>query len=287
MYNGKEQSPVWNDYDPEQLTISGDVSGVNAGTYTVAFTPKSNTEWPDGTTAAKTVKWTIGKANGELTLSSIKGTLRYVNDTATFTINTNGSDGPISVSCNNTTKAKVSMSGNTVTVTPTGTGNAMVTVRLMESLNHTGAEAFYNVTTQGYLIYNGKPCSKVIGVGKNPQSGYDQAAPNVWVSQKDGEYQVYTSNSGYGMAYLDTKVDLTNYSKMTINGTLTQSNPAYNGLRAWTSIGTYIGSNMVSEVQWADGATSASKDISGVDKTAYIGLGLKETVQKITSIRLT
>lgn len=38
-YNGAEQSPVWNNYSPETLAISGDVKKTAAGTYTAIFTP--------------------------------------------------------------------------------------------------------------------------------------------------------------------------------------------------------------------------------------------------------
>lgn len=69
-YNSSAQTPVWNsNYDSTKMDISGDTSGTNAGTYTVTFTPKSGYEWEDGTTVGKEVSWTIGKANGSISLS--------------------------------------------------------------------------------------------------------------------------------------------------------------------------------------------------------------------------
>jgi hypothetical protein len=74
-YTGSAQSPTWNSYDTEKLTISGTTSGTNAGTYTAKFTPKDGYEWSDGTTDAKSVTWTIGKATVALPTQS--GTLTY------------------------------------------------------------------------------------------------------------------------------------------------------------------------------------------------------------------
>lgn len=61
-YNGAAQTPAWNNYDPNMLTIGGATSGTNAGTYTATFTPKGNYKWEDGTADAKSVNWTIGRA---------------------------------------------------------------------------------------------------------------------------------------------------------------------------------------------------------------------------------
>lgn len=58
-YNGSAQSPTWN-YDSSKMTISS-AQATNAGTYTATATLKSGYKWPDGTTGAKTINWTIGK----------------------------------------------------------------------------------------------------------------------------------------------------------------------------------------------------------------------------------
>lgn len=59
-YNGNPQSPIWNGYDVEKMTISGDTVGTNAGTYTVKFTTKDGWQFSDGITE-KTVNWSIGR----------------------------------------------------------------------------------------------------------------------------------------------------------------------------------------------------------------------------------
>lgn len=74
-YNGSAQSPAWSNYDPDQLEISGDTSGTNAGTYTAVFTPKPGYAWSDGS-ESKSVEWTIDRA----TLTAVpsqSGTLTY------------------------------------------------------------------------------------------------------------------------------------------------------------------------------------------------------------------
>ena len=224
------------------------------------------------------------KSEGSLSLSASSGTIRYVSDTKTFTV-TRAGDGAISVKSSNTKVATATLSGNTVTVKPTGTGTATITVSVAEGTNHKApASKTYTVTTQGYLIYNGVPCYTVVGIGKQPQSGFP-AAESVVVRQYDGYYYVATSDYNYGMAYLNTKVDLTNYTKMTIQGTFTQDADSWNHLSAWTSIGNYVVSGRVATVVL--GATSASVDVSSVDRTAYVGLSLKDKAQKITSLRLT
>ena len=74
-YNGQAQSPSWNSYNPDTMTLGGVTTGTNAGTYTATFTPKDKYKWSDGTTDAKSVTWTIGKAS--MAIPSQSGTLTY------------------------------------------------------------------------------------------------------------------------------------------------------------------------------------------------------------------
>lgn len=57
--DGTPKSPTWDGYMVGQLTISGDQSGMDAGDYTVNFTPTANYKWWDGSTTAKSATWTI------------------------------------------------------------------------------------------------------------------------------------------------------------------------------------------------------------------------------------
>lgn len=135
-YNGGSQSPTWNNYNTAQLTIGGTTTGTNAGSYTATFTPKSNYRWSDGTTTAKSVSWSIGKAAGSLSISPTSMTLDTTTKSKTITV-TRGGDGAISATSSNTAAATVSVSGNTVTVTGKANGSATITISVAAGTNYT------------------------------------------------------------------------------------------------------------------------------------------------------
>lgn len=76
IYNGNELAPTWSNYNSAQLTIDGTVRGTNAGTYNATFTPTNDYCWSDGSTTAKTISWTINRANISTTPSQ-NGSLTY------------------------------------------------------------------------------------------------------------------------------------------------------------------------------------------------------------------
>ncbi len=139
-YTGSAQSPAWNSYDSKKMALGGTTSATNAGTYSVTFTPKVGYEWFDGTTKAKTVNWSIGKAAGSITLSKTSISLTSTSPASTFTITRPG-DGAISISSSNTDVVTVILSGTTATVTAHKNGSATVTVRVAAGTNHTAAES--------------------------------------------------------------------------------------------------------------------------------------------------
>lgn len=57
--NGTPQSPTWDGYEPDKMTISGERTGTEAREYTATFTPDSNHQWWDGSTEAKNAVWVI------------------------------------------------------------------------------------------------------------------------------------------------------------------------------------------------------------------------------------
>lgn len=152
-YTGSALSPSWSGYDSVKLTLGGNTSGTNAGSYNASFTPTSNYQWPDGTTGAKTVTWTIGKAAGSLTLNKTSMSLNISTKTGTISV-TRAGDGAISAKSSNTSVATVSVSGTTVTVTSKANGSATITVSVAAGTNHTApadktcsVSATYPVTT--------------------------------------------------------------------------------------------------------------------------------------------
>lgn len=151
-YNGGAQSPTWSNYNTTYMTIGGTTSGTNAGSYSATFTPTTDYRWSDGTTTAKTVSWSIGKATGTLTVSPNSVELSPSNLSDTFTIGGNH-DGTISVVSNNTGIATVSRSGNTVTVNNVNqtTGNTTIIVSCTAGTNYT-APSSQSVTVEAKFV---------------------------------------------------------------------------------------------------------------------------------------
>ena len=134
-YTGSALSPSWTGYDSTKMTIGGDTVKTDAGSYNATFTPTANYRWSDGTTGAKTVAWSIGKAAGSLSLSPTSITVDTENPTATFTI-TRAGNGAISISNSATGICTATLSGNVVTVTGLASGSATITVNVAEGSNH-------------------------------------------------------------------------------------------------------------------------------------------------------
>ena len=84
-YTGSAQTPSWSNYDSSKMTLSV-TAQTNAGTYSASFTPKDDYMWSDGTTAAKSVNWTIDRAAGSLSLSKSSITLNSTTKSTTFTV---------------------------------------------------------------------------------------------------------------------------------------------------------------------------------------------------------
>ena len=134
-YTGLAQSPTWNNYDSDELTLGGTTSGTNAGSYNATFTPKSGFQWSDNTTAAKTVGWSIAKAAGSLSLNPTSLSLNGDSPTGSVTV-THAGDGAISATSGSKEIATVSVSGTKVNVTAVAEGNTTVTVKVAAGTNH-------------------------------------------------------------------------------------------------------------------------------------------------------
>ena len=134
-YNGKAQSPSWANYNTLAMKIGGTTSGTTAGSYSATFTPLDGYKWSDGTTAAKTVKWSIAKAAGTLSLSASSLALTYSKTSGTVTVTRSGT-GAVSATSSNTAVATVSVSGETITVTAKANGSATITVNVAADGNY-------------------------------------------------------------------------------------------------------------------------------------------------------
>lgn len=152
-YNGASQSPTLSGYDATKMTLSGTQSATNAGSYTMQASLKDDKyEWPDGTTTAKTVNWSIDKKAGSFTKdkTSIQITTNKKSDTITIT---REGTGAISASSNNTQVATTSVRGNIVTVTGVKSGNCVITINVADDTNHT-SPASQTVNVSVSLISN-------------------------------------------------------------------------------------------------------------------------------------
>lgn len=79
-YNGSVQTLS----SSSGYTLSGTYFAINAGTYTAVATLNSGYKWSDGTTVAKTIKWTINQAtlsNTTATISNYSSTYQYTGST--------------------------------------------------------------------------------------------------------------------------------------------------------------------------------------------------------------
>ena len=186
-YSGSALSPVWSGYDAAKMTIGGATTGTNAGTYMAAFTLKSNYQWSDGTTAAKTVSWSIGKAAGSCTLNKSSMVLNVSAMSGTISV-TRAGNGAVSATSSNTNVATVSVSGTVVTVSAKAKGAATITVKVAAGTNHAAPA--------------NKTCSVSVTIPTTTLNG------NTWATIKE------VSDAGQGENYWsvgDTK-------RITING---------------------------------------------------------------------
>lgn len=215
-YDGSVKTPVWRNYDPEQLTISGQTSATNAGTYTVYFTPKADYEWPDGTVDPREVQWSIAKAAGSLSLNATSGTItgKY-NATTKFTVARIG-DGTISVSSSNSSIATVSISDTTVTVTSKGYGTATITVSVAEGTNYTAPHTeTYTITVDYlYLYKDGDKCTSVTG-GWDTNTSW---AANGWklkcIFNSSNMQLDHVSSANYGGVATKNKINMSAYTTL-------------------------------------------------------------------------
>ena len=147
-YTGKALTPVFSGYDSAKMTMGGTTKATDAGTHNATFTLNANFQWSDGTTAVKTVSWTIGKAAGSLSLDKTALALGIAGKTGQITV-TRAGDGAVSAASSNTGVAAVTVSGNVITVTGAANGSATITVKVAAGKNHTApADKTCTVTVQ-------------------------------------------------------------------------------------------------------------------------------------------
>lgn len=241
-YTGSELTPSWSNYDSNKLTIGGTTKGTNAGSYNATFTPKSNYQWSDGTTAAKTVTWSIGKAAGSLSLNPTSLKLSTSALTGEIIVTREG-DGAITAKSSNTSIASVSVSGNIVTVTAEGAGDATITVSVAAGTNHTA------------------PTNKTISVSVSMASGTlaDNSPATIQAAAQSGQAANYWS--------VGDKVGIA------VNGSfggLSYNSTVYAFILGFNHNSTVEGGN---SIHFQFGKTSAGVDIAFVTSYGSTGTG--------------
>lgn len=213
-YTGSQLSPQWSGYDSAKMTISGTTTGTNAGNYSASFTPGANYQWPDGTTAAETVSWTIGKAAGSLSLSPTS--LSLTEDSLSGTVNvTRAGNGTVSASSSNTSVATVGVSGTKITVTGKANGSATITVNVAAGTNHTAPSS--KTFTVKVSILSAKTTATSGVTYTNGISGITQANLNRYAKAISNNSAITNATS---TVYID---DGDNHYKISIGDTVSIS----------------------------------------------------------------
>jgi hypothetical protein len=150
-YNGQAQSPTLTGYDAGKMTLSGDTSGTNAGSYTAVVTPTAQYKWSDGSTEAKDIQWSIAKATPSITFEPASVSLDTSTTSQAVAVTYTG-DGTLSAQSDNSGVATASLEGTTLTVTGVETGNTAIQVSASEGTNYTAASASLSVAVQFAII---------------------------------------------------------------------------------------------------------------------------------------
>lgn len=232
-YTGAIQSPSWTGYNAAQLTLGGVTSGTNAGNYNATFTPTANYRWADGTTDAKTVSWTIGKAAGSLAISPASLALDTASPVKTITV-TRAGDGAIGAVSSNEAVATVAVNGNTVTVTGKANGTTVITISVAAGSNHNAPAS--------------KTCSVEVSFTKIYGVQWDGTAATTWSRTDDAAEFVNPSpavNNGSGSSPFDNLLPWSGMVKETIDGNVLVKIPKY--YYKWTRSGATM------KLQIADG----------------------------------
>ena len=193
QYTGNVIVPEWENYDSAQLSISGDVSATDVGTYKTSFTPREGYCWSDTSTAeTRSVSWTI-KEYIVVTLPSL----------ATYTYEC--TESMITPKWSDYDSTKVKMSGDT-SATWVGTYATMLTPLegYCWSDNSTGTK------TVNWTIYTNNTIADIEWTGEElTYSGSSQSIPFTYSTTyftvtgttsatNAGEYVAYfTPKSGY------------------------------------------------------------------------------------------
>lgn len=135
-YTGDAQQPKWKDYVEGQLTISGDTSKVDAGSYVAHFTPTDDYMWESGGSEPKDATWVIEKAENEISFTPESVTLNLEQTSQVITVNRKG-DGAVTATPQGDL-VTTQVNDNTITVASKGqqSGSTTIDVSVADSQNY-------------------------------------------------------------------------------------------------------------------------------------------------------
>lgn len=135
-YTGSDITPTLTGLDESVMTLSGDTTKVNAGSYILTISIDSNHCWSDGSSGSKSLSWTIEQAIPQFSVYPTSLSLSSGSMTKTVTITYNG-DGVLSAASSNTGIVTCSLSGKTLTVTANQGGSVNITISATAGTNYT------------------------------------------------------------------------------------------------------------------------------------------------------
>jgi len=157
VYDGTAKAPTIGSFDSSIVTESH-TAQTNAGTYNVTFSliDTGNYKWTDtGTSAARSVPWSVAKAAGGLSIDKDSLVLKAGQTSGTVSCTVTG-DGTVSAVSSDPAVASVSVSGSTVTVSSVNdsSGTATVTISVSETTNYAAPlSQTVSVSAQFVTIY--------------------------------------------------------------------------------------------------------------------------------------
>ena len=183
-YNGSSQTGVTGSY----VSWGGTTAGIDAGSYTATATPDGNHAWSDGTTAAKSITWTM----------SARGVAVTWGTTTTFTYN-GAAQGP-------TASAASGVTGETINVTRTTETNAGSYTSTASISSVTGGRAKagnYTLTgtTKAFTINKANLTltfsANSGSVSYKKGTGSFTVTPSGYIGSETGTLNVASGNSNY------------------------------------------------------------------------------------------
>ena len=254
-YTGEAQTPVWQNYNPAQLT-KVETAQTNAGQHSSSFTPTANFQWSGGDTSAKVIPWTIEKAANTFSVTPSGAQSLNVGGNVVIQVETN-SDAQIAATVDNASfaSATVNQANKTVTITGLAQGTANVTISSKGSGNYTDASTSislnvsriaptFSISPSGAqsLTIGG---SKQIAVTTNSDGAVtaSSSAPSVATASATGK-TVTVSGASAGNATITISVPQTtkyNAASLTVSVSVAKpsvSNSSWDDIKAISDAGT-------------------------------------------------